>query len=307
MRLVETKFWGVRNNRYKYQPMKTSFTNLKNTVLVIGTFAFANICIAKTYVASSSGKWSSPSTWEGEQPSKFINSDDVVIIKNHVLAAEDISINGMLVIERNSSFISSKSVVVASNGQLINNGRMSVRRMMNEGKVENNGDFETMNEFQNNGNISNSQNVVVGTNMLNQGGRVEGQNGSYFANDELISSKDATYGDNVKIFYGTKAPVNTTSKDFNVEVTTSDNNVTLTVQNLSDKKVIRYEVTKSNDGDKFTSIANTQNTKADYLILQDNENTSAVVHYKVIAVTENGKINIPTTSVSLGTSTFTMK
>ncbi len=287
--------------------MKTSFTNLKNTALVIGTLAFANICLAKTYVASSSGKWSSPSTWEGEQPTKSINSDDVVIIKNHVLAADDISINGMLVIERNASFISSKSIVVANNGQLINNGSLSVKRMMNEGKVENNGDFETMNEFQNNGNISNSQNVVVGTNMLNQGGRIEGQNGSYFANDELISSKDATYGDNVKIFYGTKAPMNTTSKDFNVEVATSDNNVTLTVQNISDKRVIGYEVTKSNDGETFTPIANNQNAKADYLIVQDNNNMNGVVHYKITALTASGKINMPTTSVSLGNSTFTMK
>lgn len=287
--------------------MKTSFTNLRNTVVVIGTLAFTNVCIAKTYVASSSGKWNNPLIWEGEQPTKFINNEDIVIIKNHVLVGEDISINGMLIIEKNSSIISSRSMAVTANGQLVNNGSLSVNRMINEGKVENNGSFETMNELQNNGNIDNSQNIVVGSSILNQAGRLDGNNGTYFANSNVITSKDASYSENVNIYFGGE-PTNTTTKDFNVEIETLDNNVTLTVQNISSKKIVGYEVTKSTDGENYIAVGTNQNSKSDLLIIHDNDISQPTVHYKVAAFTaSNEKINIPTTSVSLGNSTFSMR
>ncbi len=288
--------------------MRTNLTHLKNTIFVIGALAIANSCLAKVYVASSAGKWNNPLIWEGEQPSKSISNEDVVIIKNHVVIGEDINIDGILVIEKSSSFISSRSIAVASNGQLINNGNLSVRRMINEGKIENYGSFETMSELQNNGNINNTQNVVAGSSILNQSGRLEGDNGTYFANTSVITSKDATYSENVNIYYGGELPTNTTTKDFNVEIETLDNNITLTVQNISNKKVMRYEVTKSTDGENFVNVVANQNPKNDLLIIYDNDIQQSIVHYKVAAITAtNEKINIPTTSVSLGNSTFSMR
>jgi hypothetical protein len=288
--------------------MKALSTNLKNTLVVIGTLVLTNTCIAKTYVATSSGKWNNPTIWEGEQPTKSINSDDVVIIKNHVLIGEDLNINGLLIIEKNSSFISSRSLAVSSNGQLVNNGSLSVRRMINEGKVENYGSFETMSELQNNGNINNDQNIIAGSSILNQAGRLEGNNGTYFANTNVITSKDASYSENVNIFYGGELPTNTSSRDFNVDIETLDNNVTLTIQNISNKKVLRYEVSKSTDGENYTALATNQNMKTDLLIFHDNDLSQPTVHYKVAAITaSNEKIEIPTTSVSLGNSTFSMR
>ncbi len=46
----------------------------------------------------------------------------------------------------------------------------------------------------------NNSNMVAGTNILNFGGNVSGTKGTYFANGTVVSSSNAKYGNDVKIY-----------------------------------------------------------------------------------------------------------
>lgn len=287
--------------------MKNFFTNFKLSTLTC-SLLLSFSANAKTYTATASGKWNDVSIWEGEKPNNFINSGDVVIIQGHVLISEDIAINGSLIVDKNASFITNKSVAISNNGQLVNNGSVNAKRIINEGKIENFGSLETMNELQNNGNFNNDQNVVVGTSMINQGGSLNGNNGSYFANTNVVTSHGATYSDNINVFVGGGETSNSlVENEFNVELLSQGNNVTLTVQNVSDKKVLNYEVLKSTDGISFNKIDYNHNVKNDLLIIHDNDIAESSVHFKVNVITTAGNITLPTASIGLGNSNMSMR
>ena len=287
--------------------MKQFFTNIKLATLSV-SLLFAYSASAKTFTAKASGKWNDVSIWENEKPNNLISAGDEVIIQGHVLMSDDIAINGSLIIDKNASFITNRSVAISNNGQLVNNGSVNAKRIINEGKIENFGSLETMSELQNTGNFNNDQNVVVGTTMINQGGSLSGNNGSYFANTNVVSSHGATYSDNINVFVGGGENTNSlVENEFNVELLSQGNNVTLTVQNISDKKVLNYEVLKSTDGVSFNKVEYNHNTKNDLLIIHDNEIAESSIHFKVNVITTSGNITLPTASIGLGNSNTSMR
>lgn len=182
--------------------MKKINTNtLKNLITLAAVFFLINLTAsAKTYVAINSGRWTDASTWENGAPGNEIKADDEVIVKNHITMNTDVTIKGKLTIEKGKTMMSNKNLFVAATGHLVNNGNLTVKRIVNEGSIANNSMLESMNELENKGLLANNANMVAGTNILNFGGNVTGNKGTYFANGSVISTGDAKFGSDVKIY-----------------------------------------------------------------------------------------------------------
>ena len=178
----------------------TNNINSLKSLLTLTVLVIANFASATTYTAINSGKWSDAATWENGTPGNVINADDVVIIKNHITMNTDVAVNGTLTIEKGVSVMSNKSLHIATGGKLVNNGNLTVKRILNEGTISNNAMIESMNDLENKGAINNDQNMMAGTNLLNFGGNMTGNKGTYFANGNVISSTDAKFGNSVKIY-----------------------------------------------------------------------------------------------------------
>ena len=176
-----------------------NINSLKN-ILTLAALVIANFASATTYTAINSGKWSDAATWENGTPGNEIKADDVVIIKNHITMNTDVAVNGTLTIEKGVSVMSNKSLHIATGGKLVNNGNLTVKRIINEGTISNNAMIESMNDMENKGIINNDQNIMAGSNILNFGGNMTGTKGTYFANGNVITSKDAKFGNTVKIY-----------------------------------------------------------------------------------------------------------
>jgi hypothetical protein len=190
-----------------------------NTILTIAILVLSvNLASAKTYVAINSGKWSDAATWENGAPGNQINADDEVIVKNHITMNTDVAVNGTLTIEKGNTVMSNKSLFVSKTGKLVNNGNISVKRIVNEGTISNNSMIESMNDMENKGTFHNNQNMVAGTNILNFGGNIDGNKGTYFANGTVVASNNAKFGTDVKIYAnptqaGEAAAENATEED----------------------------------------------------------------------------------------------
>jgi hypothetical protein len=181
--------------------MKNINTNTLKTLITLAALVLTiNIASAKTYVAINSGKWSDAATWENGAPGNQINADDEVIVKNHITMNTDVAVKGTLTIEKGFTVMSNKSLFVANGGKLTNNGNLTVKRIVNEGTINNNSMIESMVDTENKGTFNNNQNMVAGSNILNFGGTITGNKGSYFANGSVIASTDAKFGNDVKIY-----------------------------------------------------------------------------------------------------------
>ncbi|MCW3126143.1 MAG: hypothetical protein JWO03_1801 [Bacteroidetes bacterium] len=176
--------------------MKKINTIITLTILVLSV----NFATAKTYVAINSGKWSDASTWENGAPGNEIAATDEVIVKNHITMNTDVAVKGTLTIEKGKTVMSNKSLFIANGGKVNNNGNLTVKRIVNEGTINNNSMIESMNDMENKGTITNNQNLVAGTNLLNFGGNIEGNKGTYFANGTVVASNNAKFGNNIKIY-----------------------------------------------------------------------------------------------------------
>lgn len=172
-----------------------------NTIITIAILVLSiNFASAKTYVAINSGKWSDAATWENGAPGNQINADDEVIVRNHITMNTDVAVNGTLTIEKGNTVMSNKSLFVSKTGKLVNNGNITVKRIVNEGTISNNSMIESMNDMENKGTFHNNQNMVAGTNILNFGGNIDGNKGTYFANGTVVASNNAKFGTDVKIY-----------------------------------------------------------------------------------------------------------
>jgi hypothetical protein len=180
--------------------MKNINTTPLKTIITIAALLIVNFSFGKTYIAINSGKWSDASTWQTEAPGNTISADDEVIIKNHITMNTDVAVSGTLTVEKGNSVMSNKTLVITSTGKLVNNGNITVKRIVNEGTINNNAMIESMNDVENKGNVNNNANMVAGTNLLNFGGNVAGNQGTYFANGTVVSSPTAKFGNNVKIY-----------------------------------------------------------------------------------------------------------
>ena len=189
---------------------KFNTTNIKKLITVAAVVLSVNAASAKTYVAIHSGKWSDASIWENGAPGNLISADDVVIVKNHVTMNTDVAVRGTLTIDKGMNIIGNKSLFVAQNGKVINNGNLTVKNIVNEGTISNNAMMEAMTDMDNKGIINNNQNLMAGANINSIGGTLTGNSGSYFANGKVTAS--AIKGDNLKIYHDpAQAPIQMTS------------------------------------------------------------------------------------------------
>ncbi len=261
--------------------MKQINTNTLKTLITLAAVVIVNFSFGKTYTAINSGKWSDANTWENGTPGNTISSDDEVIIKNHITMNTDVAVNGTLTLEKGFTMMSNKTLVITNTGKLINNGNLTVKRIINEGTINNNSMMESMNELENKGTINNNSNIMAGTNILNFGGNVSGNSGTYFANGSVISSSDAKYGNNVKI-YNSPSQSTATESNMSLEAQSVNGNVMLTVSNPSGEPVKKFTIEKSYNGTKYEVVTDvTASNSTIAMVYQDKNVEQETVHYKV--------------------------
>ncbi len=279
--------------------MKNYTLNLIATTLV--AVLISSSSSAKTYTIVNNGKWSDATIWENGVPGNEIQSTDVVIIKNHVVVSSDISVHGTLIIEKGNTLVSNKSLAVGKTGHLVNNGSVNVKRLMNEGEIQNYSSLESMMEIQNTGNFNNNVNVLSGTNILNYGGSLNGDHGTFFANQMVINSPDATIANTLKVFIGDNAQLAApTTSDFSIETFSRENAVTLSINNNNQKTLNNIIIQRSFDGALYeyvTSIPNTLNQSV--LLYSDKNINHSTVYYKVQVESNGSIVELPLTTVGL--------
>jgi hypothetical protein len=177
--------------------------------------------------------------------------------------------------------MSNKSLIITGTGKMVNNGNVTVKRIVNEGTISNNSMIESMNDIENKGTVNNNSNMVAGTNLLNFGGNVAGTKGAYFANGTVVSSTDAKYGNNIKIYSNPSATASTEST-MSLEVQPVNGNVMLTVSNPNGEPVKKFTIEKSYNGTTYetvTDVTASNNTVA--MVYQDKNVEQETVTYKV--------------------------
>ncbi len=284
--------------------MKKSTLNLLATTLV--AVLVSSSSFAKTYTIVNNGKWSDATIWENGVPGNEIQSTDVVIVKNHVVVSSDISILGTLIVEKGNTLVSNKSLAVGKSGRLVNNGSVNVKRLMNEGEIQNNSSLESMMEIQNSGNFNNNVNVLSGTNILNYGGSLNGEHGTFFANQTVINSPDATIAKTLRVFVGgdnntTQTAVNaTSSSDFSIETFSRENAVTLSINNNNQRTLDNVIITRSFDGNTYEQVASIPNSLNQSVMLYSDKNINhSTVYYKVQVESNGSVVELPLTTVGL--------
>ena len=263
---------------------------------------FSSSSFAKTFTIINSGKWADASIWENGVPGDEIQATDVVIIKNHVVISSDIAIQGTMIVEKGNTLISNKSIAVGKSGHLVNSGNINVKRLMNEGEIQNYASLESMMEIQNSGSFTNNVNVLSGTNLLNYGGALNGENGTYFANQGVISSPESTISKTVKVFVGgaDELAQTATSTDFSIETFSRENAVTLSINNNKQKTLSNIIIERSFDGVNYEQIASMPNTLNEAVTLYQDKNINhSTVYYKVQIETNGAIVALPLTTVGL--------
>lgn len=279
--------------------MKKSTLNLLAATLVLTLVSSSTF--AKTFTIVNNGKWSDASIWENGVPGNEIQSTDVVVIKNHVVVSSDISVQGTLIIEKGNTLVSNKSLAVGKTGHLVNNGSVNVKRLMNEGDIQNYSSLESMMEIQNTGNFNNNVNVLSGTNILNYGGSLSGDNGTFFANQTVINSPDAKIANTLKVFVGENAQLaNSSSSDFSIETFSRENAVTLSINNNNQKTLSNVTITRSFDGNTYEHLTSIPNTLNQAILLYSDKNINhSTVYYKVQVESNGTVVELPLTTVGL--------
>lgn len=180
---------------------------------------------AKTYTVNS-GKWTDAAAWNGEYAGTTIKEGDVVIIAGNVTMNTNVVIEGTVKIEKGASMVGMKDMVVTKTGMLVNNGNTVMKTIVNEGIISNNLILETMVNFENKGIVGNDNSIVAGNNIHLYDGNAAGNGGTYFANNNVVTSPAAVVGSDVKVLYGNvlDTQANEAVKEFDATV-----NATITV------------------------------------------------------------------------------
>ena len=270
-----------RNTIHKACNMKQFNTTLLKNLMTLAAIFLVNLSFGKTYTAINSGKWSDANTWENGAPGNTISADDQVIIKNHITMNSDVAVEGTMTIAKGMTMMSNKTLVIAAEGKLVNNGNLTVKRIVNAGTIDNNSMIESMNDIENKGSLNNNSNIMTGTNLLNFGGNVTGNSGTYFANGSVISSTDAKYGHNVKI-YSNPSQTATAQSSMSLEVTTVNGNVMLKVNNPNGEAATKFTIEKSYNGTTYEVVTDvTASNSTTAMVYQDKNVEQETVHYKV--------------------------
>jgi hypothetical protein len=160
------------------------------------------VCEAKKYVAVRNGKWSDIRVWRDEKPSSLVSDTDEVIIEANIVLDHDLNVHGLLRVEHGGSLISNSTLFIYSNGTINNTGNMIAHSVVNKGAIFNYKYLEVISDIDNTGHIANNSLVMAGNNIINQGGKLDGMGGRYFANNTLLSLDNAAYGLAIKICKG---------------------------------------------------------------------------------------------------------
>ena len=259
---------------------KIDITSLRN-LITLGAIVFVNFTYGKTYIAINSGKWSDPKTWETEAPGANISANDEVIIKNHITMNTDVSVNGTLTIVKGISMMSNKTLVINTDGKLVNNGNLTVKRLVNDGTIYNNSMMEAMNDIDNKGTLNNNSNMLAGNDIRNMGGNVTGSSGTYFANGDVVASPDARFGVNVKIYNSPSQPQYTAS-NMSLDAQEVNGHVMLTVNNPGGEPIRKLTIEKSYNGTSYEVVSEvTPANSSVAMVYQDKNVEQETVHYKV--------------------------
>lgn len=175
--------------------MKKFYTILAAALLT------ATVAEAKTYTVSS-GKWTDAAAWNGDYAGTTIKEGDVVIIAGNVTMNTALVIAGTVKVEKGASMVGMKDMVVTKTGMFVNHGNTVMKSIINEGIINNNLILETMVNFENKGIIGNDNSIIAGNNLHLYDGNAEGKGGTYFANNNVITSSVAVIGSDVKVLAG---------------------------------------------------------------------------------------------------------
>ena len=191
--LPKPKFSSGRKQKHNKFIMKKVYT-------ILAIFATITTANAKTY-SIGSGKWTDALVWNGQYIGSTIKADDVVIITGQITMNTSIVVEGTLRVEKGAGMVGMKDLVVAKTGTFVNNGNTVMKRILNEGFIKNNMSMEAMMDIENKSNIENN-NMISGDSFDNFGGTAEGNNGSYYINNNINTSPASKFGADVKVFYG---------------------------------------------------------------------------------------------------------
>src|ERR1035437_7666212 len=108
--------------------MKQFNTTPLKSLITLAILFFAISSYGKTYIAVNSGKWSDASTWANEAPGNNISANDEAIVKNHITMNTDVSVSGTLTIDKGMTMVSNKTLVITTEGKLVNNGNITLKR-----------------------------------------------------------------------------------------------------------------------------------------------------------------------------------
>ena len=158
---------------------------------------------AATYKTVIHGKFSDEKIWEPSYPGNVIKAGDSIIISSQVVLNTPIAIEGVLLIEKGAGLQGNKELAVSKSGVLNNKGNTVVKRLYNAGKINNELMLEAMLEVENSGIIHNTSTTFAGSTLLNRGGVLEGNKGSYFSNNSVIASPNSVYGKDIQVLQAT--------------------------------------------------------------------------------------------------------
>ncbi|HWB62720.1 MAG TPA: hypothetical protein VG603_04345 [Chitinophagales bacterium] len=282
---------------------------MKTLYTLIAAALLTTSATAKTYTVNS-GKWTDATVWGNQYPGTTITANDVVIITGQVTMNTGIVVEGTLKVEKGAAMVGMKDLVISKNGKFENNGNTVMNRIINEGTINNNLIMEAMSDIENKGKIENNNNMVAGNNFDNYDGNATGTQGAYFINNTILTSPDAAFGKEVKVFYGNaiENSMNVPAQDEAMILTASLSDglgVVLSVEGNTQNNVTAYNIEKSTDGQNFYVLQNV-NANGKGLNYTDTDVKSALTYYRVTAVNSNGEqVVLPVAAVKAPTAMLT--
>jgi hypothetical protein len=268
---------------------------MKTLYAILTASLISNVTLAKTYTVGS-GKWTDAKIWNNEYPGTTIKSDDVVIITGQITMNTGIVVEGTLQVDKGGFMVGMKDLVIAKSGKFVNNGNTVMKRIVNEGTINNNLIMEAMFDVDNKGNIDNNNNMVTGNNFDNMGGQANGYGGSYYVNNNILTSPAATFGHNVNVFYGSNVEnsvKNAKASSLSLDASYKNNNgVVLSVANPEKLDVSLFSIEKSTDGKTFTlvqTISDINKNSAVAMNYTDSNIDGNLTYYRIKAIGANGE------------------
>jgi hypothetical protein len=266
---------------------------MKKVYILFSAILALNTANAKTYTINS-GKWSDASVWGGQYIGSIIKADDVVIITGQITMNTSVVVEGKLLVEKGAGMVGMKDLVVAKNGEFVNNGNTVMKRIINEGSIKNNMMMEAIVDIENKSLIENN-NLVSGSNFENFGGNAAGNGGAYYVSNQINSSPASKFGSDVKVFSAKANEEKAVASSMNLFASATSEEVVLTVVNPAKRDVSVFAIEKSTDGTNYSLIEMVTKISRDSdvaISYQDSNSNNGLTYYRVTAITVNGDSNV---------------